>query len=124
MVVSGWTAVGEFHYLHHGPDGSPYGAPSSGSRSSVRTTAAGDWPEHAMELALARAPRRPPGSGWSCWTPATCAADWTPPASLLPLNPTQSRFSDGDAAGWLKRLASLRAALEEDAGCRAATPDW
>lgn len=24
MVASGFTAVGEFHYLHHGPDGTPY----------------------------------------------------------------------------------------------------
>ena len=24
MLKSGYTAVGEFHYLHHGPDGSPY----------------------------------------------------------------------------------------------------
>src|SRR3954468_8018388 len=24
MLESGFTAVGEFHYLHHGPDGAPY----------------------------------------------------------------------------------------------------
>src|SRR5919107_446663 len=24
MLESGFTAVGEFHYLHHGPDGEPY----------------------------------------------------------------------------------------------------
>ena len=24
MLKSGYTAVGEFHYLHHGPDGEPY----------------------------------------------------------------------------------------------------
>jgi formimidoylglutamate deiminase len=27
MLESGFTAVGEFHYLHHAPDGSPYQAP-------------------------------------------------------------------------------------------------
>ena len=27
MLESGFTAVGEFHYLHHAPDGSPYRAP-------------------------------------------------------------------------------------------------
>jgi formimidoylglutamate deiminase len=27
MLESGFTAVGEFHYLHHAPDGSPYDAP-------------------------------------------------------------------------------------------------
>ncbi|MCB2099511.1 MAG: formimidoylglutamate deiminase, partial [Rhodobacterales bacterium] len=25
MLKAGYTAVGEFHYLHHGPDGTPYG---------------------------------------------------------------------------------------------------
>lgn len=28
MVLAGWTSVGEFHYLHHGPDGSPYSDPN------------------------------------------------------------------------------------------------
>ena len=28
MLKSGYTAVGEFHYLHHQPDGSSYGVPS------------------------------------------------------------------------------------------------
>ena len=27
MLRSGYTAVGEFHYLHHGPDGTPYDDP-------------------------------------------------------------------------------------------------
>ena len=27
MLEAGMTAVGEFHYLHHGPDGAPYQAP-------------------------------------------------------------------------------------------------
>lgn len=36
MLASGWTAVGEFHYLHHRPGGSPY-------------------PDHEMERALADA---------------------------------------------------------------------
>ena len=39
MVVAGYTAVGEFHYLHHRPDGSRY-------------------PQHEMEFALARAARK------------------------------------------------------------------
>jgi cytosine/adenosine deaminase-related metal-dependent hydrolase len=39
MLVSGYTAVGEFHYLHHRPDGSPY------------------TPRHAMESAIATAAR-------------------------------------------------------------------
>jgi len=39
MLVSGWTAVGEFHYVHHQQDGRPY--PDA----------------HAMELAVAAAAR-------------------------------------------------------------------
>jgi formimidoylglutamate deiminase len=29
MLEAGYTAVAEFHYLHHGPDGSPYGSPGA-----------------------------------------------------------------------------------------------
>src|SRR5262245_15514924 len=28
MAKAGYTAVGEFHYLHHQPDGTPYGNPA------------------------------------------------------------------------------------------------
>jgi formimidoylglutamate deiminase len=35
MLKSGYTAVGEFHYLHHGPDGRPYGDPAETSRRIV-----------------------------------------------------------------------------------------
>ena len=39
MLKSGYTAVGEFHYLHHGPDGRPYDDVAEMSR---RTLAAAD----------------------------------------------------------------------------------
>ena len=42
MAVAGWSAVGEFHYLHHDVGGTPYGTPGHGE-------------SHAMERALARA---------------------------------------------------------------------
>ena len=29
MALAGITAVGEFHYLHHGPDGTPYADPNA-----------------------------------------------------------------------------------------------
>jgi formimidoylglutamate deiminase len=29
MLEAGYTAVGEFHYLHHQPDGTPYGDPAA-----------------------------------------------------------------------------------------------
>ena len=45
MVAAGMTSVGEFHYLHHQPDGTPYADP------------------HAMSHALARGGARRRGSG-------------------------------------------------------------
>lgn len=32
MVAAGYTAVGEFHYLHHQPDGTPYSDPNAMGR--------------------------------------------------------------------------------------------
>src|SRR5262249_43732577 len=29
LVLAGWTCVGEFHYLHHGPGGAPYDDPNA-----------------------------------------------------------------------------------------------
>lgn len=103
MAVAGWTAVGEFHYLHHDVDGTPYGAAGAGET-------------HAMERALARAAK---AAGIrlvlldTCYLQGGLGADGSP----LALNETQVRFSDGDVAGWLARHGSLGAALaEEDAG--------
>lgn len=96
MVVSGYTAVGEFHYLHHQADGSPY-------------------PRHEMELALARAARN---AGIRLVLLDTCYLDGgfdvETRSGRIPANETQRRFSDGDAAGWLSRLASLRSAVAEE----------
>ena len=36
MALSGITAVGEFHYLHHAPDGSPYDDPNLLAKEVVR----------------------------------------------------------------------------------------
>ncbi|MEE1620029.1 formimidoylglutamate deiminase [Zafaria sp. Z1313] len=97
MAVTGWTAVGEFHYVHHRADGTPY-------------------PDHDMERALARAAI---AAGIrlvlldTCYLDGGLAADGT----VLPLDPVQRRFSDGSAGAWLARRRGLAAALaEEDAG--------
>lgn len=39
MVESGYTAVGEFHYLHHQPDGTAYADPVATSRALLRAAA-------------------------------------------------------------------------------------
>lgn len=97
MVVTGFSAVGEFHYLHHAPDGSPY-------------------PDHEMERALARAAIE---SGIRLVLLDTCylSGGLSPDGERLPLNETQRRFSDGSALSWRERWESLAAAIaEEDDG--------
>ncbi|MBM6620473.1 formimidoylglutamate deiminase [Micrococcaceae bacterium RIT802] len=100
MAVTGWTAVGEFHYLHHGPAGTPY-------------------PDHEMERALARAAR---AAGIRLVLLDTCylSGGLDTDGRAVELNATQLRFSDGDAAGWANRHTALRAALAADEPATAA----
>ncbi len=99
MVTSGFTAVGEFHYVHHRPDGSPYTA-------------------HAMEQALAEAAA---DSGIRLTLLDAC---YLTGGIGLPLSAAQRRFgdggggddagggdADGDAGRWLERWHALRDAL-------------
>lgn len=83
MVVTGWSAVGEFHYVHHRPDGSAY-------------------PAHEMEHALARAARN---AGIRLTLLDTC---YLKGGIGQDLNAEQARFADDDADAWLERLESLR----------------
>jgi len=89
MRDAGYTAVGEFHYLHHRQGGTPY-------------------PEHDMELALAAAAT---DVGIRLVLLDTC---YLRGGVGLPLAPQQSRFGDGSAHGWLERWHRLRAALPSD----------
>jgi formiminoglutamate deiminase len=108
MLVSGYTAVGEFHYVHHRADGAPY------------------EPAHAMELALAAAAR---AVGIRLVLLDTL---YLTGGIGRELAPEQRAFSDGSAAGWLARWQSLRAQLAGDDlvtlgaalhSVRAVTPD-
>ncbi|MCC3277002.1 formimidoylglutamate deiminase [Arthrobacter sp. zg-Y20] len=90
MVVTGWTSVAEFHYVHHRPDGSPYGQ------------------AHAMERALARAAV---AAGIRLTLLDTC---YLAGGFGAPLTRGQLRFGDRDGAAWLQRLASLREAFAEE----------
>ncbi|KAA9131194.1 formimidoylglutamate deiminase [Microbacterium caowuchunii] len=87
MLVSGWTAVGEFHYLHHRPGGTPY------------------RPAHAMERALADAAQ---DVGIRLTLLDTCYLSAGPGAAL---SGTALRFGDGSARQWLDRWSDLRAEL-------------
>ena len=98
MLVSGYTAVGEFHYLHHRPDGTPYPQ------------------EHAMELALATAARE---VGIRL---VLLDTSYLTGGLGTPLRPEQRAFGDGSAAGWLTRWAALRETLTADAAARPGEP--
>lgn len=89
MLVAGWTAVGEFHYLHHRADGTNY------------------LPVHAMELALAEAART---VGIRLTLLDTC---YLTGGFGRPLAAEQRRFADGTAARWLDRWSSLHDSLPE-----------
>ncbi|MGV1008243.1 MAG: formimidoylglutamate deiminase [Dermatophilaceae bacterium] len=87
MALAGMTVVGEFHYLHHGPDGRPYDDPNA---MAVALVAAAS--EAGVRLTLLDACYLAGGLG---------------PAGHLPLDPVQRRFSDGTAAGWAQRAGAL-----------------
>ncbi len=85
MVLAGWTAVGEFHYLHHRPDGTPYEDPN------------------AMALALRDAART---AGIRL---VLLDALYLTSAPGQPVLPEQRRFSDGDARAWARRVREIPA---------------
>ena len=59
MALAGITAVGEFHYLHHGPGGDPYDDPNAMGAALIAGGARGRHPDHAARRLLpARRHRR------------------------------------------------------------------
>ncbi|MPZ00261.1 MAG: formimidoylglutamate deiminase [Actinophytocola sp.] len=85
MVLAGFTSVGEFHYLHHGPAGTRYSDPNALSHSLV--AAAGDA---GIRLTLLD----------TCYLAS--AVGGAPPQGV------QQRYNDGDADAWAARLESFR----------------
>ena len=83
MTLSGITAVGEFHYLHHAPDGNSYDDPNLLAKEVVR--AAGDV---GLRIALLRVAYA--RSGFQ-----------------MEVNPKQRRFIEGDVQIYLKNLEAL-----------------
>lgn len=83
MLAGGYTSVGEFHYVHHAPGGTPY-------------------PEaHAMERALARAAA---SAGIRIRLLDTC---YLTGGIGTELSDEQARFGDGTIEGYLDRHARL-----------------
>ena len=59
MALAGITAVGEFHYLHHGPGGEPYDDPNEIGAALIEAARRGGHPDHAARRLLpARRHRR------------------------------------------------------------------
>lgn len=84
MVLAGVTAVGEFHYLHHAPGGSPYDDPNV--MAEALRTAAHDAGLRITLLDTAY---------------LTGGID-------APLEGAQRRFGDHDADAWAARVAAIR----------------
>ncbi|GAA1637181.1 formimidoylglutamate deiminase [Kribbella alba] len=83
MVLSGITAVGEFHYLHHGPGGSRYDDPNAMGKALIAAAR-----DAGLRIAL-------------------LDTSYVAGGIDQPLNGVQQRFSDGDASGWAARVLDL-----------------
>lgn len=90
MALAGFTAVGEFHYLHHGPGGRAYSDPNA-MGESLREAAA----RAGIRLTLLDTCYLEGGIGKA-------------------LSPTQRRFSDRSVEAWSER----RRLLQNDANTR------
>ncbi|MBH1935458.1 formimidoylglutamate deiminase [Streptomyces sp. AV19] len=84
MALAGITCVGEFHYLHHAPDGTPYDGPNAMGEALM--AAAG---EAGIRITLLDTAYLSSGFG-------------------EPPNRHQRRFSDGTADAWAERAAGLK----------------
>lgn len=86
MAMAGFTTVGEFHYLHHGPGGSPYPDPN------------------AMGVALIAAARTA-----GIRIGLLDAGYFTGSVAGGALDEAQERYSDGTVGQWMDRVAALSA---------------
>jgi formiminoglutamate deiminase len=83
MVLAGVTCVGEFHYVHHAPDGTAYADPNA-MGEALRAAAR----DAGLRLTLLD----------TCYLSGGLTAD-----GHTPLSPDQLRFTDGDASRWADR---------------------
>jgi formiminoglutamate deiminase len=88
MALAGVTSVGEFHYLHHEPDGRPYADPNAMGEALVQAAA-----DAGIRLTLLDA----------CYLAGGLDA-----SGHLPLDVVQRRFADADVAAWAARVKALR----------------
>ncbi|BCL20938.1 formimidoylglutamate deiminase [Streptomyces tuirus] len=84
MALAGITAVGEFHYVHHAPGGTPYADPNAMGEALIEAAA-----EAGIRITLLDTAYLSSGFG-------------QPPTAH------QLRFSDGDAEAWAARSSLLK----------------
>ena len=89
LALAGVSAVGEFHYLHHGPGGTPYADPNAMGHALVAAARAA-----GLRITLLDACYLTGGIG-------------------EPLHGVQRRFGDGDAERWAERAGALAAAYAD-----------
>ena len=87
MALAGISCVGEFHYLHHQPGGTPYEAPNAMGDALVAAAA-----EAGLRITLLD----------TCYLAGGLDRD-----GLVPLGERQLRFGDGDGEGWAARMSAF-----------------
>ncbi len=90
MALAGITSVGEFHYLHHQPDGRPYAEPLELALQVIRAAR-----DVGLRIVLLR-------------------AGYTRAGYMAAPNPRQVRFYDATPEAWLRAAADLRARTAQD----------
>ncbi|GAB3775989.1 formiminoglutamate deiminase [Nocardioides ginsengisegetis] len=90
MAAAGITAVGEFHYLHHQPGGTPYADPNAMGLALVEAAR-----EAGIRIALLDTVYLSSGFG-------------------KPVETAQLRYDDGDAAAWGARTQQLLGNVQRD----------
>ncbi|MEV8534400.1 formimidoylglutamate deiminase [Streptomyces sp. NPDC051211] len=84
MALAGITNVGEFHYVHHAPGGTPYADPNAMGEALIEAAA-----EAGIRITLLDTAYLSAGFGEAP-------------------NPHQLRFSDGTADAWAERVSALK----------------
>ncbi|WP_330296707.1 formimidoylglutamate deiminase [Streptomyces sp. NBC_00503] len=84
MALAGITAVGEFHYVHHAPGGTPYADPNAMGEALIEAAA-----EAGIRITLLDTAYLSAGFGKAP-------------------DPHQLRFSDGTADAWAQRVSALK----------------
>ena len=87
MALSGITSVGEFHYVHHNPDGTPYDNPNAMGEALQQAAR-----EAGVRLTLLD----------TCYLTGGLTSD-----GHQPLAPEQARFGDSDVSRWAERVSRL-----------------